>query len=521
MTSSLEVDVSRPVSLLLTPWVLVVVLLGLSTVFLWPTWQTLHGYWPESTRYSHGHLVVLISAYLLYRLKPVLSNAELQPALWALLPLSVFIFIWLVAVLGSIQAIHEIVLPLILWTMCLTVFGWKVARRMGLAIGYLYLAIPIWESGNFILQWATVQAVDIGLLLFGIPAFIDGNTVHLSVGSFEIAGGCSGLHYFIVGIAISVLYGSLYLRSMRKRVLLVIVAIALALLTNWLRVFIVVYAGHVTDMQHYLVAQNHYYFGWVLFMFAMIPFILFARSMEDEESEPARSDSDENIPAAVVWSYRIRIAVSSSVVLLITASAITFARMPAIEQGQWELSLPTSQGEWAVAAQDSPAWQPFYKGTVAEALRAYTSREGTVTFYANLYRGQTQGNELIGYENHIEGMETWTIARSVDHEIEAGGGQTWRVRESLLRSKDDATRILYYWYYVDERNLAHGLLTKLNYGFKAILGVPDTGVQVLSARCQGDCDDARQLIEAWLDVYLPHDPGRIFQISERKENIRQ
>ena len=519
MTSSLEADMSRPASLLLTPWVLAVALLGVSTVLLWPTWQTLHGYWPESTRYSHGHLVVLISAYLLYRLKPALSNAELQPALWALLPLFVFIFIWLVAVLGSIQAIHEIVLPLILWTMCLTVFGWKVARRMVLAIGYLYLAIPIWESGNFMLQWTTVQAVDIGLLLFGIPAFIEGNTVYLSVGSFEIAGGCSGLHYFIVGIAISVLYGSLYLRSMRKRVLLVSVAIALALLTNWLRVFIVIYAGHVTDMQHYLVTHNHYYFGWVLFMFAMIPFILLARRMEDEENESEQSESDESMPAALLWSNRLRIAVGSSVLLLMTASAIAFTRMPAIEQGQWELSLPTAQGDWVVTAPDTPAWRPFYKGAVAEALGAYANRDGTVTFYANLYRGETQGNELIGYENHIEGMDIWTISRSGDHEVKSSGELTWIVRESLLHSNDDATRILYHWYYVDERNLAHGLLTKLNYGFEVILGEPDTGVQVLSAPCRGDCDDARELIQAWLDVYLPHGPERIFQVSEIAKDI--
>ena len=51
---------------------------------------------------------------------------------------------------------------------------------------------------------------------------------HVPAGSLEIAGGCSGLHFFIVGVAIAALYGELNRDSLRTRVQLVALAALLA-----------------------------------------------------------------------------------------------------------------------------------------------------------------------------------------------------------------------------------------------------------------------------------------------------
>jgi len=56
------------------------------------------------------------------------------------------------------------------------------------------------------------------------------NYVHIPSGTFEIAGGCSGLHFFIVALAISALYGELQRDSIKIRVAL----ICLAALLVWL-----------------------------------------------------------------------------------------------------------------------------------------------------------------------------------------------------------------------------------------------------------------------------------------------
>ena len=43
---------------------------------------------------------------------------------------------------------------------------------------------------------------------------------------------------------------------LRTRVKLVVFALAFAMATNWLRIFIIAIAGHLTDMQHHLVATS-------------------------------------------------------------------------------------------------------------------------------------------------------------------------------------------------------------------------------------------------------------------------
>ena len=94
---------------------------------------------------------------------------------------------------------------------------------------------------------------------------------------FEIAGGCSGLHFFIVAPPSRCSTANCTGTDSRTRVKLVALAIALAMLTNWIRISIIIVAGHLTDMQHYLVSGEHYSFGWAVFAVAMAIYFLIVR----------------------------------------------------------------------------------------------------------------------------------------------------------------------------------------------------------------------------------------------------
>src|SRR5690606_24257028 len=117
-----------------------------------------------------------------------------------------------------------------------------------------------------------------GLLrVVGIPSHFIGNDVQIPAGTFEIAGGCSGLHFFVVALAIGALMGEMRGDDWRGRLKLLLLAGALALVCNWLRVFTIILAGHYTHMQHYLVAQSHYGYGWMVFALAMVVFFVLER----------------------------------------------------------------------------------------------------------------------------------------------------------------------------------------------------------------------------------------------------
>src|SRR5690606_25050605 len=99
-------------------------------------------------------------------------------------------------------------------------------------------------------------------------------------GTIEIESGCSGLHYFVVGLALAVLYGEANRLSWRGRLRVAALGAGLAMLANWARIYVIVVLGHGTKMQHYLVAVDHYWFGWGLFAGCVALVCVVARAVQ-------------------------------------------------------------------------------------------------------------------------------------------------------------------------------------------------------------------------------------------------
>src|SRR5581483_2528710 len=94
-----------------------------------------------------------------------------------------------------------------------------------------------------------------------------------SVGTFEIGRGCSGVNFFAIGLAVAALLGELENASALRRFTLVCIMGIAAIVSNWIRVLIIVDAGYTTNMRHVLVSRSHYMFGWVLFSIVMFAFV--------------------------------------------------------------------------------------------------------------------------------------------------------------------------------------------------------------------------------------------------------
>ncbi len=465
-------------------------------------------FWLTSQRFSHGHLIVVISAYLLYTRRGAIKSTAARPCFVAFVPLVALLVIWLVAVLASIQAIQQIVLPLILWLMFLAVLGWAIAKQVSVLIAYLYLAIPVWESGNIVLQWLTVKVVAIGLWLLQVNAFIEGTVVHLPAGAFEVEARCSGLHYLIVAVALSVLYGMLYLKNNRNRLLLIAVAIGMALLTNWLRVFSVVYAGYLTDMQHFLVTHDHYYFGWVLFAIMLVPYLMFARRVERSETSGDSVEQSERVSEPVSGTmYAPRgslVAFLGCFTALLVSGGTVLAKMPSSVQYDVSVALPAVANGWSLGESAESDWHPYFVGVSAEASGTYSNSKGEVETYFNVYAGQVQGRELIGYQNHIEGLEKWAVGSSRISRVDLDGWSVpWEIREVRLNAASGDQRVLYLWYDVGGKHLVSDFEAKIHYGINVIRGQVNSGVRLASVVCGQDCGDARALLKDWLGAHVP------------------
>lgn len=462
-------------------------------VLYWPTTATLLLKWEpsDSTTYGHGYLIAAISFWLLIRNRSRLQTVAPRPSLPAGILLVLVSLLWLVMLRSGIQAAHQLLLPVIMWLALLTAFGPGAAFKSLFAIGYLFFALPIWDAANGLLQSATVVAAEVMLRVTHVNAYVDGNFVHLAAGVFEIAGGCSGMHFFIVALALAALYGEISDDTLKVRIQLLALAAALAVVTNWIRVYIIILAGYLTDMQHYLVRVEHYKFGWVVFAVTMTVFFLIARRLPAADSEPAPGS-----PICVVKKLRVPVArgllISLAALALVPAWNL-LAPLKAAAPPSQDALLPRNPGRWLGPDPSiDGAWQPVFEGAHLSAKGDYIDDGRRLSLFTAVYLQQVQGRELVGYRNSIAGEGVTVISEArIDVPVP--------VIEAVIKSRA-GTAVVRYFYVVGGAATNRGVVAEVSYGLQSLSAAALSRVIAVRAACLPDCQSARAALDDLLQA---------------------
>lgn len=451
--------------------------------------------WDSRPGYSHGMIVIAVAAFMLFAKRRRLQSEAAEPVPLMLLPLLAFCLLWVVMVLASIQVAHQLLVPAIVWCALCAACGYRVAFALLVPVGYIVTALPMWDFANPGLQAMTVGATETFLRIAGIPAYIEENIVTLPNGVFEIAGGCSGLHFFVVGLSVSVLYGNFFVPGIARFASVVLVGLAFAIVANWIRVIVVIVAGYVTDMQHFLVTVDHYYFGWLVFAICLLPFYAAARRIEHgaRSAKSGTAGAVSSNGAARGFSRRLQFVTFTAIVAMVGAGVFQNVRSRAPGDQEIRIQLPTDRAGWnRISSGESVDWRPKFEGPTAEAQALYSDGEREFEIYANVYRSQGQGRELIGFDNRLEGEGRWRRTTSGT----AGDG----LRENVLIDRRVGKRLVIYWYEVDGERTGRELQVKLRYALRRLVAEPIAGIVAISGRCKTDCTDERRRILDFIDA---------------------
>ena len=471
----------------------------LTAILYWPSTASLLHEWFEvpSSAYRHGSLIVAIALWLLARKAHAAAPlaAETNRPGWPLLLLAGSGLVWLVGFRAGIQVAHQAMLPVIIWLTVWCVFGQRTAARSLVPVGLMYSAVPIWHVTVPALQSMTIAVVSALLRVGGIPAYVAGDFVHIRSGVFHVEDGCAGLHYFIVAATIAVLFGELRDDRPRTRVYLLGLAIGLALVSNWLRVFIIIVAGDLTNMQHYLVRVDHSTFGWVVFGFAMMAFLLLGRTKFLNEPAPdvtataaSAAARGATVPRPAVHRYALAALAAGLAPAWLLLVPVGSAAGP-------NVSVPASVAGWAGPSEPCHGrWRPRFETADLRVKQEFVRADARVCFYSATYLSQHQDKELIGYFSSIYDPEADVVS--------AGARQVAgrSVNELQLGNETAGDRIVWYAYAVGESELRRGISAQLAYGLGSLHGAPAASVYAVSALCLPDCAAARQL----LTDFLPH-----------------
>jgi len=229
--------------------------------------------WWEDPNYSHGFLVPLFSAFLLWKDRAKLRGLQPRGSLLGLPLLLAGIGMLLLGDIGAENFLSRSSLIIILAGLVLFVLGPYVLRVVLFPLAFLFFMVPlpaiIFYAITFPLQhMAAVQAAWV-LDLLGVPVLLDGNIIHLSQISLGVTEACSGIRSLISLMAGAIAWAYLLGPGRWTMALFAIATVPITVIANAGRVVMTGLIGQWFGVE-YASGFFHEFAGWVVYMFALL-----------------------------------------------------------------------------------------------------------------------------------------------------------------------------------------------------------------------------------------------------------
>lgn len=196
--------------------------------------------WSIDPNYSHGFLVPLISGYFIWIKKEVLAELTPQRSVLGLLVALGGLAMFLVGSVAGESFTIRVSMLVVLSGALLFALGWPIFRELAFPLAFLLFMVPLpyilYDSVAFPLRMMiTKYSVEI-MKFLGVAVLREGNIIHLTNTTLEVADACSGIRSIISLLALSTAMAYLFFKPMWKRIVLVALAIPMAVFANGVRV---------------------------------------------------------------------------------------------------------------------------------------------------------------------------------------------------------------------------------------------------------------------------------------------
>jgi exosortase len=285
----------------------------------------LGGDWWNDENYSHGLLIPFVIGYILWQERPGFSEAQTRPAaLWGVAGVGLSLLLLWAGVAGAELFVQRASLVLMVASVVVYFWGFRLLRLIAVPLSLLILSIPIpqivFNRIAFPLQIFASRCAVGAMSFFNIPVLRQGNIIELMpLGASEpkrlaVVEACSGIRSLMTLVTLAVVYayftkpkaaqtevsatgdrlkfaGRLFKSfGFWRSLILVVAAVPIAILTNALRV------SGTGVLAHYYgtrVADGffHSFSGWVIYIAAAV--LLFATGwVLDRLAQFGKTDRD-------------------------------------------------------------------------------------------------------------------------------------------------------------------------------------------------------------------------------------
>jgi exosortase len=428
--------------------------------------------WDESL--SHGLLVAGIFIYFLYRSLPWQTTPNSKPLnLLLLIALGGTSCAWFVFQLSNIYIFEQLLLLGLFALLLANSYGLKTVLNHRLLLFLPIFIIPIWDQLNEPLVNLSGFMVGKMVQAISMPAVIEGNSIFIPFGHIVIADGCSGLRYFEIALALAYIISLLNHYNEKQLLPTLMVAAALGLLANWIRIFALVIIGYQSKMQSSLMS-DHEYFGWALFGAMCLPAIYFAPVIK--VSIEKKTTGNQTLPR--LWLPLAVLAIGPLLSIAIDSQPKQEAFKPVLppdHQAFANMKMPV-----AVTA---PEQAYVEKGLI-------TAPTGSVSIEIHQYQRIHKTDKLVPYIGRLYNNEEWLASNNAVSVLNHSAKLT-RFRQKT--SNREVIQIQ--WFEIGDYKTSSLIVAKLLQVPALVTGANRFKIVTLQSQCPtDDCDVAQTLI---------------------------
>jgi exosortase D (VPLPA-CTERM-specific) len=441
-------------------WLMLAVVAALLWMGFESSLRFMLGIWLGREEYSHGILIPFIAMFLVWQQRDFLSRERFEPS-WAGVAVTLAgAAVHVVGQLAALQNISQYGFLLCVYGLILALVGWRVAKRLVIALLILVLMIPLplFLLNNFsaALQLISSRLGVAFMRLFGVTVYLEGNVIDLGVYQLQVAEACDGLRYLFPLMTLGLLMAYLFKAAFWKRALLFVSSIPVSILMNSLRVGVI---GILVEHWGIGMAEGflHDFQGWAVFMVSagllLLELMLLARI--GRNPRPWRQTFGLELPAPIPRDARrefrrptVTFYCSGAIVAALTALSLTLPhRVEAIPQRASLIDFPMVIGAWRGSRE---SLDPIFLDTLKldDYLMAdYVGPQGRpLNLYVAWYDSQRAGRSAHSPRSCLPGGG-WQIESFSQFDVPgvSVGGRPLRVNRALIQM-GNRKQLVYYWF---------------------------------------------------------------------------
>lgn len=196
--------------------------------------------WLRDENNSHGFIVPVVSAYLIWKRREDILARAVRPNWWGLAIVAAGAGMLVLGWLASEYFTQRLSLIVVLAGCVAFWYGWDVLAVLAGPLAYLILMIPIpaiiYDAAAFPLKLFVTKASVVFMKAVGILVVREGNVMMFPNITLEVVNACSGLRSLTSLLAVGLAYVMLFVKVRWQQYALVALIFPIALAANMVRV---------------------------------------------------------------------------------------------------------------------------------------------------------------------------------------------------------------------------------------------------------------------------------------------